>query len=95
MTYYLPNSFSSDPNRKDSLRQNDGGTLGKPAASRELHWGETVQYDKSTKSWGLFADYVNMLLKGKQKADGFPDNVITIEQKLDYIRNYYERGGIR
>lgn len=59
------------------------------------HWDKKAQYDKTTKSGGLFTEYVNMFLKGKQEADGFPKNVSTIEQKLDYIKNYYEREGIQ
>ncbi|CAF1015579.1 unnamed protein product [Brachionus calyciflorus] len=37
------------------------------------HWEKTSVYDKATKSCGLFANYVDIFLKGKQEADGYPD----------------------
>ena len=42
----------------------------------------------------LFGDYVDMFLKGKQEADGYPDNVKSDEEKQQYIKDYYEREGV-
>ncbi|CAF1038132.1 unnamed protein product [Brachionus calyciflorus] len=42
----------------------------------------------------LFGEYVVMFLKGKQEADGYPDNVKTEEEKQQYIKDYYEREGV-
>ena len=58
------------------------------------HWKETTKYDIETKTGGLFTEYVNMFLKSKQEADGFPENVESDEEKLEYIQKYYEREGI-
>ncbi|CAF1035618.1 unnamed protein product [Brachionus calyciflorus] len=57
-------------------------------------WEKTALYNKETKSGGLFSDYVDMFLKGKQESDGFPDSAKTREEKELYIRNYFEREGI-
>ena len=40
---------------------------------------------------GLFADYINHFLKGKQEAAGWPKGCTTEEQKEEYIRQYGER----
>lgn len=44
---------------------------------------------------GLFKDYVNVWLKNKQEASGWPAWCQTIEQKRDYIESYEEKEGIR
>ena len=43
----------------------------------------------------LFKDYVNMFLKMKQEASGYPKECVTDEQKQRYIDEYYENEGIR
>lgn len=43
------------------------------------HWTEKSQFNKQT--GGLFAEYVNMFLKIKQEASGWPDWVKTDEDK--------------
>ena len=43
----------------------------------------------------LFKDYVNMYLKLKQEASGYPKHCVTDEQKQQYIDEYYEHEGIR
>ena len=43
----------------------------------------------------LFSDYVNMYLKIKQEANGYPKECVTDEQKQRYIDEYYEHEGIR
>ncbi|CAF1005871.1 unnamed protein product [Brachionus calyciflorus] len=43
----------------------------------------------------LFEVYVDMFLKGKQEADGYPENVKTEEKKKDYIKDYYDREGVQ
>ncbi|CAF1071406.1 unnamed protein product [Brachionus calyciflorus] len=42
----------------------------------------------------LFGDYVDMFLKGKQEADGYPDNLKSEVEKQQYIKYYYEREGV-
>ena len=44
---------------------------------------------------GLFADYVNLFLKLKQEASGFPRECQNEQQKLDYIAKYALNEGIQ
>ena len=59
------------------------------------HFEETDQYDRATKSGGMFTGYMNDALKKKQEASGFPENCETDEQKDEYINRYYENEGIK
>ena len=43
----------------------------------------------------LFKEYVDMFLKIKQEASGYPKDCVTEEQKQAYIDEYYEHEGIR
>ena len=51
------------------------------------HYNEKMDYDKDSKSGGLFADYVDLFLKFKQEASGYPENVVSDDQKNEYIKN--------
>ena len=51
------------------------------------HWEETSNQ--------LFSPYVNLYLKRKQEASGYPKHCVTDEQKQRYIDEYYEHEGIR
>ena len=51
------------------------------------HWEETTNQ--------LFSPYVNLYLKRKQEASGYPKHCVTDEQKQRYIDEYYEHEGIR
>ena len=51
------------------------------------HWEETTDE--------LFKAYVDMYLKIKQEASGYPKHSVTDEQKQQYIDEYYEHEGIR
>ncbi|XP_057658493.1 uncharacterized protein LOC130895287 [Diorhabda carinulata] len=55
---------------------------------------ETVQYDPSTKSGGLFAEYISKFLKIKQQASGWPPECKTDEDKKMYIKEYFDREGV-
>jgi len=46
------------------------------------------------KTTGIFKDYVNTFLKGKQESSGFPKGVITDEQKKKYIKEFEEIEGV-
>lgn len=59
------------------------------------HYPEMVQYDPSTKTGGLFADYINTFLRLKQQADGWPKPNMTEEEKDAYIQNYEEKEGMK
>ena len=53
------------------------------------HWPETQR------KTGLFRPYVNKFLKAKQEASGWPSDVVTEEQKTEYLVEYEKREGIR
>ncbi|CAC5406995.1 unnamed protein product [Mytilus coruscus] len=55
---------------------------------------ETKIYDRQTGKGGLFDGYVNLFLKLKQEASGFPSECETEQQKMDYIADYAKKEGI-
>ena len=59
------------------------------------HFKKTTQYDPKTKRGGLFAKYIETFLKVKQESSGFPEGVVTDEQKEKYISDYFKEEGIR
>ena len=58
------------------------------------HFSEISQYDLSTKTRGIFTQYVNTFLKVKQEASGWPDWCVDESDRQNYIQQYYEREGI-
>ena len=58
------------------------------------HWKETNRYDPETKEGGMFASYINTLLKFKQEASGPPDWVKTPDDVQEYIERYFEKEGV-
>lgn len=59
------------------------------------HFTESSKYDVESCEGGLFAQYVNMFLKIKQEASGFPTECNTEETKRKYINEYKEKEGIQ
>ena len=59
------------------------------------HFDKTEQYDTTTKTGGLFTEYVNTFLRMKQEASGWPQWCETVEDKTKYIDDYYNKEGIR
>ena len=53
------------------------------------HWPETQR------KTGLFRPYVNKFLKAKQEASGWPSDVVTDEEKTEYLDEYETREGIQ
>lgn len=51
------------------------------------HWQETIQ--------GVFKDYINIFLKMKQQASGWPREDMTEEEKEAYLDDYEANEGIR
>ncbi len=45
------------------------------------HYDSSSQYDKKSKTGGLFTTYVNLFLKYKQESSGFPSNIESNEEK--------------
>ena len=54
-----------------------------------LNWSENTFNEQR-----LFSNYINMLLKMKTQASGYPSNVTTHEQKNKYIRQYKKHEGV-
>ena len=48
------------------------------------HWKETTQYNPQTAKGGLFAPYIDVFLKYKQEASGWPEWCKTEEDKERY-----------
>lgn len=59
------------------------------------HWQDSLEYDNTTKNGGLFTDYINLFLKGKQEASGFPSSVSTVEEQNYYLDEYLNKEGIQ
>ena len=59
------------------------------------HYANTTQYNPETTKGGLWAPYINMWLKLKQEADGYPSWCITEEDRQQYVQNYYNHEKIR
>ena len=57
-------------------------------------YNESTQYDRETKSGGLFSEYINAFYKLKTKADGWPSWVKTEADKDRYIEIIEQREGI-
>lgn len=52
------------------------------------------EYDQTLKKGGLFTEYINANLKGKVEASGFPNHCKTEEDKVKFIKAYFEKEGI-
>ena len=59
------------------------------------HFPLTDQYDPDTKTGGLWADYINLWLKQKQQASGWPDWVESESDKQRYLRDYEDNEGVK
>ena len=55
-----------------------------------LHWSEN---DKQSNN-GLFTPYINMFLKIKTEASGFPNDINTKEEKDKYVHKYRQHEGV-
>ncbi|CAC5422865.1 unnamed protein product [Mytilus coruscus] len=59
------------------------------------HFDNVEQYDMNSKEGGIFTEYINMFLKMKQEASGWPSWCETEEDKQKYIHAYLEKEGIQ
>ena len=59
------------------------------------HYAKSSQYDKETKSGGLFTSYVDTFMKYKEEASGWPDNVTSDEDKQKHVDQFFYLEGIR
>ncbi|XP_031348773.1 uncharacterized protein LOC116174886 [Photinus pyralis] len=55
---------------------------------------DTEQYNRNTKTGGLFNGYINKFLGIKQQSSGWPSNCDTPERKDKYVKEYYETEGV-
>ena len=58
------------------------------------HFPETTQYDPDAQEGGLWADYMNLWLREKQQADGYPSWCVTQADKDRYVSLYEEHEGV-
>ena len=58
------------------------------------HFEKTLQYDPSTKSGGLWASFIDVWIKLKQQASGYPAWANTPQAKARYVADYEEHEGI-
>ncbi|VDI57140.1 Hypothetical predicted protein [Mytilus galloprovincialis] len=58
------------------------------------HFEEFKKHDPFTGVGGLFDAYVNLFLKFKQEASGFPQECKTDQEKMEYIADYAKHEGI-
>ena len=54
-----------------------------------------MSHFEETKIGGLFASYIEIFRKGKQEASGYPEEVVTDEDKDNFIEEYYKNEGIK
>lgn len=60
----------------------------------EMWTYETCVYNPTSKTGGIFTEYMKTFLKLKQEASGWPSDCTTPEKKKEYIQMYREKEGI-
>lgn len=58
------------------------------------HYKEQTQYDKELKSGGLFTKQVDLFLKYKEEASGFPEDLHSEQEKEAYVMEFEKTEGI-
>ena len=59
------------------------------------HFPETTQYDKPSGEGGIFAGYIDTVLRIKQESSVYPDWCETEQDKIKFKQDYFEAEGIR
>ena len=59
------------------------------------HFDKIAVYNNGSQCGGLFSGYIDCFMKLKQQASGWPDNVITEDDKKQYIQDYFDTEGIQ
>ena len=59
-----------------------------------LHWPSNEEIDGSTGRGGLFTKYINMFLHIKNQASGYPNNICTLKQRQQYVKEYSSKEGV-
>lgn len=55
---------------------------------------QITQYNPTTKTGGIFAGFINLFLKSKTEASGWPKSCQTREQQLAFIEEFDKREGV-
>ena len=58
------------------------------------HFEEQAKYDREVEGSGLFTEYVDMFLKGKQEASGWPSADMSTAEKDEYVTEYEKVEGV-
>ena len=58
------------------------------------HYSTTTQYDRATGEGGLFARYMDDFIVLKMENSGFPSDVVTDQEKHDFVRSVKESEGV-
>lgn len=59
------------------------------------HFPNVSQYDRETKSGGIWSEFISRWVGLKQEASGYPRDAETDEEKLAYVASYEREEGIR
>ena len=59
------------------------------------HLDKTTKHDPKSGKGGLFAEYINMFLKIKQEASGWPNWCSDEDKRSEYIKSYMEKERIQ
>jgi G:T-mismatch repair DNA endonuclease (very short patch repair protein) len=58
------------------------------------HYSKSAQIDCKTGKGGLFSEHVNLFIKLKTEASGFPEWVKTEEDKVKFVKEFKEKVGV-
>ena len=58
------------------------------------HYEKSSQYDPETGQGGLFAQQVDLFLKIKAEASGYPENVVTEADKDEFVTEFQKKCGV-
>jgi hypothetical protein len=59
------------------------------------NYTNSAQIDDTTGKGGIFSDHVNLFIKLKAQASGFPDWVKTDEDKMAFVKEFEEKVGVK
>ena len=59
-----------------------------------LLWPSNEEIDGSTGRGGLFTEYISMFLCIKTQASGYPNNICTLKQRQQYVKEYSSNEGV-
>ena len=60
-----------------------------------VHYPQSETNDRITKTGWIYTEYVNLFVKSKQAASGLTPGCTTLEQKQNYVEDFYQNERIR